>query len=136
MNHSRWVTSSKHQLTPSVTGHTGPCGAVALNHDGTVCVSVSQDMTVRCFDTMSGKELNVLTGHTAGIYSVDVSQDGTRMATCSADKTIRVYDMSNYECTKVLTGHNSHVTAVRWLPGSNKDLVSSSWDDTIKVPDA
>ncbi len=90
-------------------------------------MSVSHDMTIRFFDTMSGEELKVLSGHTSTIYSVDVSQDGTRLATCSADKTVRVWDMATYECIKVLTGHTSHVTAVRWIPGSNNELVSASW---------
>jgi len=83
---------------------------------------------------MTGKEvMHVSHAHSSTIYSISISYNGKYLATGSADKLIKIWDMNTGDLIETLHGHTSHVTSVEWLPGSDQQLVSASWDETVKL---
>ena len=62
---------------------------LCVSKDGTQIMSVSHDMTLRWWNTMTGKELverRIKEAHTSTIYTASISSDGTLLATGSVSE--------------------------------------------------
>ena len=73
-----------------------------------------------------------------GVYQVRVKPGSTEtFASCSVDSTVRVWSANNKKnpLLQTLEGHVGYVTAIQWIPDSNK-IISASFDYSLKIWDA
>lgn len=119
-------------------------------------VSVSQDQTAIIWLWNIGSNsvecVHVCRGHEQGLESVGVSRDALNMATGAWDNMLKVWETSGDAPNepekkrakvdkgrtripkRTMKGHKEAISAIVWM-GSN-ELVTSSWDHTIKLWDA
>jgi len=101
----------------------------------THAVSASWDGSVRLWDLSNGSSKRFV-GHSGDVLSVVFSPDNRRVISGARDKTIKLWNILG-QCKKTFPKlHRDWVSAVRCTPaGNGKDsqVVSASWDHTIKV---
>jgi WD40 repeat protein len=73
-------------------------------------LSCSDDMTVRLWDVLSGKELCALTGHTKKVSWSTFNRAGDLVASCSDDNTVRLWQVKTQSCIATLEGHVGRVS--------------------------
>jgi len=86
---------------------------------------------VQVWDTLTGKELNVLNGHTLSVTSAAFSTDSTCVVSCSEDKSVRVWDMLTSKELHVLNGHTHCIKSVAFLTDSTC-IVSGSENKLVQ----
>jgi len=106
--------------------------SVAFSTDGTRIVSGSWDKSVRVWDALKGKELNILNGHTSSVSSVAFSTDGMCIISGSRDKSVRVWDALTGKGLNVLNGHTSSVYSVAFSTDGMR-IVSGSRDKSVRA---
>jgi WD40 repeat protein len=57
-------------------------------------LSGSEDKTIRLWDLVTGKPMQVFEGHTSEVTGVAFSVDGRKVLSGSADKTARLWALS------------------------------------------
>lgn len=79
----------------------------------------------------------VLSGHKDCVRSVAWNITGTRLASGSTDKTIRVWnpDKPEVRYSIQLKGHTQTVDQLCWDPTNPDQLVSASYDKTVRFWD-
>ena len=93
------------------------------------------DKTLRLWDLASGKTTRQFVGHTKDVMSVAFSPDNRQIVSSSRDKTIKLWNTLG-ECKFTITdgGHSEWVSAVRFSPNAQENvIVSSGWDKLVKV---
>ena len=73
-----------------------------------------------------------------GVYQVRVKPGDTDIfASCSVDGTVKVWSANSKEKPLLHTfeGHIGYVTAIQWVPGSDK-IISASFDYSLKIWDS
>ncbi|KAI1085573.1 WD40 repeat-like protein [Whalleya microplaca] len=70
----------------------------------------SLDLTMRLFDTATGKSPRTFFGHVEGIWGVD--GDALRYISCANDAMVKVWDPRTGRCERTFTGHSGPVTCV------------------------
>jgi hypothetical protein len=78
-----------------VSYHTSAVLSVAFSPDGKRIVSGSQDMTLKVWDSETGKEQLTLKGHSGWVHSVAFSPEGKRIVSGSQDRTLIVWDANS-----------------------------------------
>lgn len=73
--------------------------------------------------------------HTNAVIDMAFSEDDTLLATASGDQTARVVDMTTQTTFSILAHHSSSLKQVRFMPGSNSVLATSSRDGSVKIWD-
>jgi len=73
--------------------------------------------------------------HTNAIIDMVFSEDDSLLATASGDQTARVVDMATQTTFSVLAHHSASLKQVRFMPGSNSILATSSRDGGVKIWD-
>lgn len=86
------ISAEQPQMVARMEGHTGPILDLDIIDGGKRLVSVSDDETVRIWDTESGNQIVSLPGHSGTVRSVAVVPGLDRMITVSEDDTILIRD--------------------------------------------
>jgi len=95
-------------------------------------VSGSADVTLKIWDTISGRCLITLQGHTESVYCMIQLTDG-RLVSGSDDSTIKIWDTISGSCLMTLQGNTEGVYCMIQLTDGR--LVSGSDDSSIKIWD-
>ena len=93
-----------------LTGHTAPVKSLAISRDGSRLLSGSEDLTVRLWETFTGRELLCLILKYQ-VSSVIFSRDEARVAVGGGwENLIRLYELAQGTCLTSWSGHKSLVT--------------------------
>ena len=121
--------------TSVLFGHTDTISSLAFSLDGTLLVSISNDLTVELWDVRSGGIVQkTFGGEPSTVSAVSISLDGTTIAFGTKDGAICLWD--------VWTGHlielhqDSEVTIISLSPIDSRRLLSSSCHGTVQQWDA
>ena len=79
-------------LHVDLKGHGRKLLGGAFSHDGERLATVSEDRTVRVWDTNTGQVVLVLRGHESEVVSAAFSLDGSYLATSSRDGMVKLWD--------------------------------------------
>lgn len=66
--------------------------------------------------------------HHNAVMDLAFSSNDYLLATASGDQTTRIVDMRTQQTRLILSGHTSSVKQVRWQPGNDSMLATSSRD--------
>jgi WD40 repeat protein len=75
-------------------------------------MSVSEDQTLKLWDTQSGHCLRTLDGYSNWVLAIAFSADGQRLASGSEDQCVRVWDVETGDCLRILQGHTHLISSV------------------------
>ncbi|KAJ3126447.1 POC1 centriolar protein A [Nowakowskiella sp. JEL0407] len=114
------------------TGHSHWVNAVAINSDGNMIVSGSNDCTVKLWNVSTGKEVRTLIGHTGPVNDVAIDSERNIVVSGSSDNTIKIWNLITGKELRMLTGHRDLVNAVVFSNERNL-IVSGSNDFTVKI---
>jgi WD40 repeat protein len=74
-----------------------------------------------------------LDGHRHNVSGLAFSDDGELLATSGTDHLIYVWHPATGRCLHRLEGHHDGVAEICFFPGSNAQLISASYDKTLKI---
>lgn len=107
---------------------------VAVNPQGNIIASCSEDHIVKTWDSQSFRELQAFIGHNALIRQAIFTPDGKYLLTASSDRAIRQWDVETARTERIFTGHSQEVSCIAFSAARNL-LASGSLDRQIKLWD-
>ncbi|MEA2017252.1 MAG: caspase family protein, partial [Campylobacterota bacterium] len=145
--HSSLLAKSEAILKLDTKGHTSTIRDILVSKDKTEIISVSNDKTIRVWDSKTGMEKrkilgNIKEGIEGSANTIALSKNNRYLAVGGTLNNngdyeygnIRIY---NYKTGKLIRVLKSHIATVSSLSFSSDDnyLISSSFDSTVKVWD-
>ena len=110
-------------------GHSDYVNCIAMMSDG-LCVSGSNDNTLRVWNTYTGEYLQTLRGHTAPVRCV-IAASGNLCVSGSQDCTARIWNPQTGRCCRILKGHTDWVTCITVT--ATGLCITGSNDHTLRV---
>lgn len=105
---------------------------ITVTKDGQFTITGSEDMSLKIWETQTGKLTQVLVGHEERVSCVATADNNRHVASGSDDKDLIIWTMATGEIEKTLKGHTAPVTSVK-LTGDGSALISGSMDGTLRV---
>ncbi|KAK6431537.1 hypothetical protein LTR95_012301 [Oleoguttula sp. CCFEE 5521] len=115
-----------------------PFCTTSCNTNSLVAIG-DEDGSVRLIDTANGSDFRKphvnFKAHRNAVMDVAFSSDDYTFATASGDQTARVFDMHTQQPMYNLTGHTGSLKQIRFHPGDDKMLTTSSRDGSVQIWD-
>jgi WD40 repeat protein len=138
-----WEMATMKRLT-TLQGHLYRINGMAWSPDGRLLASVSDDGTLRLWNTTTWKSHAILQGHAAGVLlSVAWSPDSRRLVAGNRDGTVQVWDAHTFQSlglwarpsTVGASGNRLAVWGVAWSPNGQR-IASNRYDVHVFLWDA
>ncbi|ETO33355.1 WD-40 repeat protein [Reticulomyxa filosa] len=123
-----------YELLMVLQGHEDTVSSVRFSADCRKIVSASCDHTVRIWDVLSGKQLQIFIGHTDFVIAARFSPDEHTVVSCSGDGTIRLWDINTGTEVMKLARDFDQIWDVDFSP-DGRYIVSGLRDRTIRLWD-
>ncbi|KAK2461249.1 hypothetical protein APHAL10511_006776 [Amanita phalloides] len=117
------------------TEHSAPISAVHFAKQGNVLFSASLDGTVRAYDLIRYRNFRTFTSPSPVQFScLTVDPSGEVIAAGSTDSfEVFLWSVQTGKLLDVLSSHEGPVSSLAFSPSGNNQLVSGSWDKTVRV---
>ncbi|WP_199248326.1 serine/threonine-protein kinase [[Phormidium] sp. ETS-05] len=112
----------------SFQAHTGTVRALAINPDGKLLATGSDDNTIKLWEIDSGKQLLTLASHSNWVTSLAFHPDGKRLVSGSYDTTIKLWQLPDGQLIRTLTAHTREVFCVAFSPDGTR-MASGSYQN-------
>jgi len=122
-------------ITPlyhTLLGHEGAIRMCQLSSDDSFIITASEDMTLRQWDTSTGKCLRIFRGHTDAVTTGCLLSDDEHVVSGSLDKTLKLWHIPTGQCVQTFLGHRHAVIGCN-VSNNNQFIVSSSCDFMLRV---
>jgi periodic tryptophan protein 2 len=115
--------------------HTAPVSAVSFAKHGHVLFSASLDGTLRAYDLVRYRNFRTFTSPRPVQFScLAVDPSGEVVAAGSTDSfEVFLWSVQTGKLLDVLAGHEGPISSLAFSPSGANQLVSGSWDRTIRV---
>ena len=116
-----------------VKAHDGEAIGLAFSPDGQFIATVGQDGYLKLWNT-TGELINELKSKTLDLYyySVSFSNDGKTIVVGDTEGRLEVWNLRG-DLLKSFSAHTRVVYSISYLPKSSNEIVSASWDGTVKL---
>lgn len=125
------ITTGKEILLQD--GHAKEVYPITFHPDGSLVATGDLSGLGRIWDLRSGQSIFKLRGHSKQCLTMDWAPNGYHIATGSDDNTCIIYELRQQRTLYTLPAHNNLVSRVRFAPRSGEYLVTTSFDNTIKL---
>ncbi|CAF2852754.1 unnamed protein product [Rotaria sp. Silwood2] len=85
------------------------------------------------WDLRTGRCIMLLKGHLKPVLSIDFSPNGYHIATGSENNSCKIWDLSQIKNVYSIAAHQNLVSTVKFQLTEEHDLVTVSYDNTIKL---
>jgi class 3 adenylate cyclase len=123
------------RVLATLRAHTASVIAVVVSPDGKHLATMSDDQTLKVWDTVSNKELlSIPTGLTTINFPrfISFSPAGKRLAAPAGDHLVKVWDVASGKVLLTLSGHTDEVLAIAFSPDGTI-IATGSADATTKL---
>ena len=124
-----WDMVSKHSVA-TLQGHSAAISCLECIDENRFA-SGSYDRTIKIWDSINFVCLKTLPGHLNAVMCLKTLTSNRIASGSSGD--IKIWNRASGECLQIIDAHLSWITGLVALPNGN--LVSCSWDKTIKLWD-
>lgn len=114
-------------------GHSKPVFDLDFQIDGSLIGTGGWDSFGRIWDLRTGRCIMFLEGHLKSILAIDFAPNGYHVATGSEDNTCKIWDLRQRKLAYTIPSHLNLVSGVRFEGNSGDYLVTSSYDNSVKV---
>ncbi|KAF9051423.1 WD40-repeat-containing domain protein [Panaeolus papilionaceus] len=117
------------------TEHSAPVTSVAFAKQGSVLFSASLDGTVRAYDLIRYRNFRTFTSPSPVQFScLAVDPSGEVVAAGSTDSfEVFLWSVQTGKLLDIMAGHTAPVSSLDFSPAGANQLVSGSWDQTVRV---
>ena len=124
--------------THAFNGTALPFCTASCNTNSLVAIG-EEEGGIRVIDTAPSSDFSTahvtFRPHHNAVMDVTFSYDDYMLATASGDQTSRIIDMHTQQTVCILSGHTSSVKQVRFQPGDDNMLTTSSRDGSVQIWD-